>query len=67
MQEEIENLRLQYQQDRIDREARAQEDRALIANLDQEVARLRTSPGGGSTPPTHPGRQCAMCEAPGAL
>eukprot|EP00975_Prorocentrum_lima_P013397 2842171-Prorocentrum_lima.AAC.1 len=33
MQEEVEKLRLQYQQDRIDRDARAQEDRAMILSL----------------------------------
>eukprot|EP00975_Prorocentrum_lima_P049343 10323243-Prorocentrum_lima.AAC.1 len=66
MQEEVEKLRLQYQQDRIDREARAQEDRAIIANLNQEIVRLRTSPGGGPTPPSHPERLCAICDSPGA-
>eukprot|EP00975_Prorocentrum_lima_P006680 1437781-Prorocentrum_lima.AAC.1 len=66
MQEEVDNLRLQYQQDRIDRDARAQEDRAMIASLNQELARLRTSPGGGPSPPHNPERLCAICDAPGA-
>eukprot|EP00975_Prorocentrum_lima_P034547 7261760-Prorocentrum_lima.AAC.1 len=52
--------------ERIERDQKAQQDRATIENLRKEVARLRMTAGADPTPPAPDDNLCGICDAPGA-
>eukprot|EP00975_Prorocentrum_lima_P062237 12884576-Prorocentrum_lima.AAC.1 len=52
--------------ERIERDQKAQQDRATIENLRKEVARMRMAPSGDPTPPAPDDNLCGICDSPGA-
>eukprot|EP00975_Prorocentrum_lima_P049158 10288672-Prorocentrum_lima.AAC.1 len=67
LQRELKMRQESHEAERIERDHKAQHDRATIESLRREVAQMRMAPGGDPSPPASDDTLCAVCEAPGAI